>query len=942
MFKHVVLKPAIVFMNRLPFKLKIVSAISILFVLLILPSKTIFMTFYDEYNLHKEQKIGLTYTTKIKDFIQLIQLHRGLLNGYLNGNKNFKQDITAVEKNIYTKLTEILDYDKKNLNILKHNKNFVDAISKILSVKLKNVTISNSYENLFSVHNKIVSKLIETIKDISKITSFATSNNLKINYIAHLLQDELLLLMEHTGQLRGMSVGVLSKKFISPTQKEKLLTSYTLLKSLELSLNKNKILADLDSYLEIQQQIVKVTQKLDNLLYIVYNQILLSNKIDYNAKEFFKQATEVIKYQDDLYNKLSNTYLQLLQNSQKDIYKNFMLSLLGFLAIVISAVYLTTAFYHSVILSLKKLQLASEMIAEGKTDIRLKSDTKDELGQAITAFNHMSKKLRENISFLDGYKMAIDETSIVSKTNPKGIITYVNKKFCEISGYSEDELIGMSHNIVRHPKVPKSVFKDLWQTIKSKKVWHGIVPNLRKDGSTYIVDATIIPILNNQGEIIEYIGVRHDITELEKSKEELRKNKIDILTGLANRAQLLEDLQRANKPILLYLNIDDFTSLNDFYGNKMGDNVLIFVAKILHNVAKENLAKAYKLQSDEFVLLFDNNKINKQNCISIKSSIINYIEERSQKCDPNRCISITLSGGIALYTSSDNYENLLPYAALARKVAKSQNKKFIIYHRDLSKDSDYKQNMEWISNIKQALDQDKIVTFFQPIIDNKTNAVTKYEVLVRMIGENGKVISPFFFLEIAKKAKLYPKITKVVLDKAFDAFYHLPEYEFSLNLTIEDIKDEKTTSNIYQKLSHFPHPQKVIFEITESERIDDYKLVDGFIKNVKNYGAKIAIDDFGSGYSNFEHIISMDADFIKIDGSLIKNINTDLNSRYIAESIIEFSKKIGKKTVVEYVHSKEIYDIVREIEADFSQGFYLGEPAPEIKSVKNIITIKEL
>jgi len=900
------------------------------------------MSFYNEYNTQKSQLTGLSYITKIQNLIKEVQLHRGLLNGYLNGNKNFLKEIFKVENNINNTLSELLSYDKKRLNLLPHNKNFVNAISKMLIVKKNNITISNTTQEIFKIHNEIVSHLIETIKDISKNTSFASSTHLKTNYIAHLLQDKLLLLMEHSGQLRGMSVGAMSKKEISKELKNEILSSYTLLKSLELSLSKNKILSDLDNYLDIQQQMVKVTQKLDEILYIIYNNLILADKINYNSKVFFKQASQAIEEQDKLYKKLSDMYKLMIEKNQKKLFYDFILSLLGFLVIVILAIYLIIAFYHSITLSLKKLQIASEMIAEGKTDIRLKSDTKDELGQALEAFNHMSKKLSENISFLDGYKMAIDETSIVSKTNPKGIITYVNKKFCEISGYNQKELIGMSHNIVRHPDVPKSVFKELWQTIKNKKVWHGVIPNLAKDGSTYIVDATIIPVLDSKGDIIEYIGVRHDVTELEKSKEELRKNRIDILTGLPNRIQLLEDLSNANKPVLLYLNIDDFTSLNDFYGSKMGDKVIVFVANLLKRIAHKNYAKAYKLQSDEFVLLFDNNYITPKNCYAIKSSIIRYIEEKSSKCDSNKCISITLSGGIAFYTSSDNYENLLSYAALARKVAKSQNKKFIIYHRDLSKDSDYKKNMEWISNIKQAIDNDKIVTYYQPIIDNKTNAVTKYEVLVRMIDKENKVLSPYFFLDIAKKAKLYPNITKIVIDKAFKNFEKIPHYEFSVNLTIEDIKDEKTTSYIYQKLSSFPHKNKVIFEITESEKIENYELVDHFIKNVKKLGAKIAIDDFGSGYANFEHIISLDADFIKIDGSLIKNINNDINSRYIAESIIEFSKKIGKKTVVEFVHSKEIYDIVKKIGADFSQGFYLGEPAPKIKNVKNIITIKEL
>jgi len=942
MFKQSILNPAILLMNRLPFKLKIFTAISVLFFLLILPSKNIFTTYFKEYELYKNQNIGLNYTIRIQSFIKQIQLHRGLLNGYLNGNKNFKKDILSTEQKINTTLTSILEFDKKNLKTLQHNKNFVNAISDILMIRLQNLSQKNTNKEIFQIHSKIVTALIETIKDISKTTSFATSKDLKRNYIAHLLQDEILLLMEYSGQIRGVSVGILSKKEITKEQKSQVLSSYTLLKSLEISLTENKILSDLENYIDIQQQTVKVIQKLDEILYIVYNNIILSSDINYDAKLFFKQATSAIEQQDKLYNKLSSVYLSLLNKAQNEIHKNFTLSLAWFLTVALLAIYLATAFYHSITLSLKKLQLASQMIAEGKTDIKLQADTKDELGQALLAFNDMSKKLRENIFFLDGYKMAIDETSIVSKTNKRGIITYVNKKFCEISGYSEKELVGMSHNIVRHPDVPKSVFKELWKTIKSKQIWHGIIPNRAKDGSTYIVDATIIPVLDNKGEIIEFIGVRHDVTELEKSKEELRKNRIDILTGLPNRTQLLSDLTNSQKPVLLYLNIDDFNSLNDFYGNKMGDKVLIFVASILRQIALQNHAKAYKLQSDEFVLLFDNNKITKENCHDIKISIIQKIESLSLKCNSNQCIAITLSGGIAFYTSAANYENLLPYAALARKIAKSKNKKYLIYHRDLSKDSDYKQNMEWITKIKSAIDNNRIKVYYQPIIDNKTSTITKYEALVRLIDQSNKVVSPFFFLDIAKKAKLYPQITKIVIDQAFATFYNQKQYEFSVNLTIEDIKDPNTTNYIYDKLSKFPNSNNVIFEITEAERIDDYKLVDVFIKNVKKYKAKIAIDDFGSGYANFEHIISMDADFIKIDGSLIKNINTDLNSRYIAESIIEFSKKIGKKTVVEFVHSKEIYDIVKEIGADFSQGFYLGEPSPQIKSVKEIITSKEL
>jgi EAL domain-containing protein (putative c-di-GMP-specific phosphodiesterase class I) len=202
-----------------------------------------------------------------------------------------------------------------------------------------------------------------------------------------------------------------------------------------------------------------------------------------------------------------------------------------------------------------------------------------------------------------------------------------------------------------------------------------------------------------------------------------------------------------------------------------------------------------------------------------------------------------------------------------------------------------------------------------------------------MIDHDGKAISPFFFLDIAKKAKLYTKITKIVIDKSFATFEKLPQYDFSLNITVEDITDEEISTYIFMKLKAFPHPSKVIFEITESEEIRDYSFVNKFITKIKSFGAKIAIDDFGSGYANFEHIISLNADFIKIDGSLIKNIDKDKDSEIITEAIIAFSKKLGSKTVVEFVHNEEVYKKVKSMGADFSQGFHLGEPRATLVSM---------
>jgi diguanylate cyclase (GGDEF)-like protein/PAS domain S-box-containing protein len=242
--------------------------------------------------------------------------------------------------------------------------------------------------------------------------------------------------------------------------------------------------------------------------------------------------------------------------------------------------------------------------------------------------DHMS----EHNNLLNEYKRAVDLSNIVSKTNPKGIITFINEKFCEISGYSKSELIGKSHNIIRHPGMPKESFKELWDTIKDKKPWHGIIKNMKKDGTQYIVDSTVIPILDLDGDIVEYIAIRHDITELENTKEQLRginklmKSKVDELhlmtssleqqatvdklTGIFNRDKFEEsfsdkinDAYLNNKKLSIILfDIDHFKAINDTYGHQLGDKALQEIATLVANNVKTSDVFA-RWGGEEFVVL---------------------------------------------------------------------------------------------------------------------------------------------------------------------------------------------------------------------------------------------------------------------------------------------------------------------------------------------------
>lgn len=928
MFFEKLFKPAFFVLKKLPFKIKVIAAISLLFILLILPARNMFVSYFQERGQMKNKLIGLQYNRHIYALIYDVQLHRGFSDGYLNGNHSFKKDILLSEKRFSQKVSQLLQYDLENLNLLVTNQDFIKAIGEIELVKYENIKLNYKSLEVFEQHTEIVLYLITTLQNIAKTTSFNISDDLSLYHISNMLEDKLLFLGEYTAQTRGLATGIFAKKEVSKEEKMKLLSFHVLIQTYKSHLENLSDFSTIENYEEVNQKIKAISDSLYEMQRIINTNIILSKKPSYESEKFFKKATVVLDMQVDLYENLSKSYQNATLSSKQK--KEFKLAtfIALFSALFLALLYLFIAFYFSVVKSLKKLQYASELISSGEKNIHIVPDSKDEIGDAILAFNEMSQKLSENITFLDGYKMAIDETSIVSKTDEKGIITYVNKMFCEISGYKEEELIGQPHSIIRHSDMPKDAFKELWQTIKDGRIWKGVVKNSKKNGGHYIVDATIIPIVDSDGNFKEYVGVRHDITELEDSKEEIKKQKTYLLTKLPNRNQLLEDLKFAKKPILFYLNIDNFSNLNDFYGTKIGDSVLIHLANHLEDIAIVKKYKTYKLNADGYILLFEDENLTKESYRDVFEDIIDCVEKNRIDCDLQNRVSITVSGGASFHQQGIPNENLIVNANTARKVAQVGDNKFLVYDSFMQKDDSYLHNITWVNMIKNAILEDRFVTFFQPIIDNNTGKITKYEALVRIKDNNDKIISPFFFLEIAKKAKLYSKITKIVLDKTFETFENRPELQFSINLSMEDINSPETTGYIYKKLKTYPHTNQIIFEITESEEIKDYESIKRFIKIVKNYGVKIAIDDFGSGYANFKHILDLEADFIKIDGSLIKEIDTDENSQIITEAIIAFSKKLGRQTIVEFVHNEKVYEKVKLMGADCSQGYYLGEPKP--------------
>ena len=436
---------------------------------------------------------------------------------------------------------------------------------------------------------------------------------------------------------------------------------------------------------------------------------------------------------------------------------------------------------------------------------------------------------------------------------------------------------------------------------------------------------TNIDYISNHKDITKRVGIDNKITEID-SMQNVFNTMLDSLeyqfyhdelTTLPNRKKLIETLSLEDDAILMILNIDKFQHINDLYGDKIGNDIIKNTALII----KENVSKdaiLFKLHADEYALYLPTAGVYEE-IKTLALHLANCIENHTFTINENE-IYVNATIGVAYGTSY-----LLNYADMALKLAKKKRKKYLIYESSMNIEHDYEQNLKWSKKIKDAIENNRIEPLFQPIVDTKTSKIVKYEALMRMIDENGEYLSPIHFLELAKKNKLYPKLTKIIIEKTFEIFKNI-DAQVSINLSVYDVLNEDVYATIIEKLYEYKLGDRIVFELIESDGIENYKEVIEFINEVKKTGAKISIDDFGTGYSNFEYIMKLKVDYIKIDASMIKDIDKNINSQMVTETIIDFARKMNIQTIAEFVHSQSVFEVVKNMGIDFAQGYYFGKP----------------
>ncbi|MCW8894277.1 EAL domain-containing protein [Sulfurimonas sp.] len=398
---------------------------------------------------------------------------------------------------------------------------------------------------------------------------------------------------------------------------------------------------------------------------------------------------------------------------------------------------------------------------------------------------------------------------------------------------------------------------------------------------------------------------------------------IDQLTGLKNREALKDALASDDRKVLFLSNIKEFSLLNDFYGVHVGNEILIQVANAFEKFALENEFSAFRISSDEYVLLRqDDNFDDKEYNVLIKKlhSDINSLKISIDGIDDY--ISVEIYSGIA-YSDANTMED----AQMAIRRAKKQSLPYLMYSQHVDTKKFSQSVIEMKKTIKHALQHHNVLPYFQAIT-NRDGKTVKYEALMRIVEFNdGKksILMPDSFLDIAMQSALYIDLEKEMLEKSLHFFANRDE-KISVNFLPNDFFNPAVMNTLIDGIKSFDSPDRIVVEITEREGVDDFARLITVVEQLRRLGVQIAIDDFGSGYANYSHILKIKPDYIKIDGSLVKNIVTDEESKILVRSIVNFAKELNITTIAEFVENEDIYNLLKEYGVDEFQGYYFGRP----------------
>lgn len=577
-------------------------------------------------------------------------------------------------------------------------------------------------------------------------------------------------------------------------------------------------------------------------------------------------------------------------------------------------VIITTAFNEIDYLK-KAIELSIESFIEKPIDLRKLLQTVAKISQRVETKRELERKKIQ----IEHFKEAISKSNLIISTTKDGLIKDINFDLFsdlsdQISKYKIEHISSL---------IDEKDLKIIYEFVNKYEVYNKTI-NINFQNKIYIVNLTAFALEFDYDEISSISFIFKDISLVVREKEEIINSLyLEPITKLQNRSSLIKNINESKDSLnsLIIIDIDNFGRYIKMYGYEVGDKILRDISSKLEEFIKLNKRQnlhLFKLDSDKFAILLKSSiKIKEQDLAKLSNELLSFLESSTFLIDETINLDLSFTFGGAYFEQFD----ILTEALIAKDVAQDRKLNYIDFSNVTDSREAFQKNIELEKKIKNAFLNDEIITYFQAIVDKDKNII-KYEALARIYDSfEKKVLTPYSFLNNIQHSKNYTKFTKIIIKKAMEG-ESLLHKEISINFSYEDIINPEIIDYLEKILKE--HKSVITIELLESEGLIDMEKTIKFCTLMKSYGARIAIDDFGSGYSNYEYFLSLPIDKIKLDGSLVKKVG-EYRGFILIESIINFCKKCDIKVVAEFVEDEKTFNILKNLGVDYFQGHYFSE-----------------
>ncbi len=550
--------------------------------------------------------------------------------------------------------------------------------------------------------------------------------------------------------------------------------------------------------------------------------------------------------------------------------------------------------------------------------------------QQTRAANERAKKQLR----LQGIAMEAAANGIMI-TDRDGVIEWANPAFTAMTGYPLEELIGRNPSFLGSAVTRRGVYRALWKTILAGGVWYGEIDNRRKDGTTYTEEISIAPVRMQGGPVSHFVAVTQDISARTKERKEIQRlGTVDPLTRMLNRASFSVRLDaavgysRGGRPgAVLLLDLDRFHVVNEMEGRPAGDLLLVLLAERLA-AALRPVDVLARLDGGEFaVILTDVDPAAAMETAEVLRGVIS----RFRFTVGERAYDLTASAGIVEIDGTARAELLLARAQEALHDAKECGRnQTVAWGANLEGSTPTSEARHWAAQVKDALRDDRLVIYFQPVVSLGDGRTLHHEALVRLLTEDGEIVLPGAFLSAAERFSLMPKLDQQVVEKSLEVLLRRPDVNLFVNLSGESFTNEAFLAWIETTIAGYGlAPGRLTFEITETTAVSDLLRVKRGIQCLRRLGCAFAIDDFGTGFSSFGYLRALPVDHVKIDGSYVRDIDRNPTSRALVSAMVSVAHALGKTVVAEMVDRESVAVLLREFGVEYGQGWRWGRAGPE-------------